>query len=67
MKQNTAISKQFTKPTVYIRTTSGTIFSADVLISGGQVIFQYNPGAPLDAFASKNFRKGATKYKECVI
>ena len=29
------------------RTTSGTIFSADLLISGGHVIFQYKPGAYL--------------------
>ena len=42
--QNSAISKHFTKPTVYIRTTSGTIFSADVCISGGHVIFQYKSG-----------------------
>ena len=46
-EQNTAISKHFTKPADYFRTTSGTIFSADVLISGGQVIFQYKPGAHL--------------------
>ena len=45
--QNTAISKHFTKPIVYTRTTSGTIFSADVWISGGQVIFQCKPGANL--------------------
>ena len=29
-EQNTATSKHFTKPVEYIRTTSGTIFSADV-------------------------------------
>ena len=38
--KNTAISKHFTKPTVYTHITSGTIFSADVWINGGQVIFQ---------------------------
>ena len=42
----------------YIRTTSGTIFSEDVQISGGQVIFQYKPGCiPLEAFGSKNQNK----------
>ena len=45
IKQNTAISKHFTH-SVY-RTTSGTIFSMDVWISGSQVIFQYKPGAYL--------------------
>ena len=36
-----------------ICTTSGTIFSADVLIGGGQVIFQYKTWCiPLEAFAS---------------
>ena len=35
------------KPTVYTRTTSGTILSADVWINGGQVIFQYKPCAYL--------------------
>ena len=45
---------------VYTRTTSGTIFSADVWISGYQVIFQYKPGAyiPLEVFASKNNKDG---------
>ena len=33
---------------MYTRTTSGTIFSADAWISGGQVIFRI----PLEAFAS---------------
>ena len=47
IKQNTAISKHFTKPKGYTRTTSGTIFRADVQISGGQVILQYKPGAYL--------------------
>ena len=43
---------------VYNRTTSGTIFSADVWISGGQVIFQYKPGCiHLEAFASKKLIK----------
>ena len=48
IKQNTAISKHFTQSIVYTRTTNGTIFSADVWISGGQVSFQYK------AFASKS-------------
>ena len=39
-EQNTAILKHFTKRAQYIHTTSGTIFSADVYISGDQVIFQ---------------------------
>ena len=44
IQNNTAISKHFTKstvydPPVYDRTTSGTIFSADVWINGGQLIF----------------------------
>ena len=47
IKQNTAISKHFTKPTVYTRTSSGTIFSADVWINDSQVFFQYKPGAYL--------------------
>ena len=46
-EQNTAISKHFTKPAEYTRTISGIIFSADVWISGGQVIFQCKPGAYL--------------------
>ena len=41
--QDTAISKHFTKSAEYSRTTSGTIFSADVGICGGQVIFQNKP------------------------
>ena len=41
------ISKHFTKPAQCICTTSGTIFRADVWINGGQVIFQYKPGAYL--------------------
>ena len=41
MKQNTAKAKHLTKPMVYTRTTSGTILSTDVWISGSQVIFQY--------------------------
>ena len=54
-EQYTAISKHFTKSAEYTRTTSGTIFSADVKISGSQVIFQYKPGCiPLEAVASKN-------------
>ena len=48
--QNTAKPKQFTNSTVNIRTTSGTIFSADVRIRGGQVIFQYKLGAYLLKF-----------------
>ena len=36
-EQNTAISKQFTKPAEYTHTTSGTILCADVWISGSQV------------------------------
>ena len=32
---------------LYTHTTSGTIFSANVLLSGSQVIFQYEPGAYL--------------------
>ena len=44
MKQNTAISNHFTKPTVFTRTISGTIFNTDVWINGGQVIFQFKPG-----------------------
>ena len=57
IKQNSAISKHFTKPHCvhsynqwnYFQcgTTSGTIFSADVWINGGQVNFQYKPGAYL--------------------
>ena len=47
MKQNTTISKHFTKPTVYTHTTTGTIFSADVWINDGQMIFQYKPGTYL--------------------
>ena len=48
------ISKLFTKPAEYTRTTSGTIFSANVWISGGQVIFQHKTWCiPLEAFASK--------------
>ena len=31
------ISKHFTEPMVYTRTTSGAIFSADVWIKGGEV------------------------------
>ena len=42
-EQNTAISKHFTKLGKYTSTTSGTIFSVDVLIRGGQVIFHYKP------------------------
>ena len=38
-EQNNAISKHFTRPMVYTRTNSGTIFSMDVWISGCQVIF----------------------------
>ena len=38
--QNTAITKHFTKATVYTRKPSGTIFCSDVWINGGQVIFQ---------------------------
>ena len=45
LNQNTAISKHFTQPTGYTRTSSGTIFRANVWISGGQVIFQYKHGA----------------------
>ena len=41
----TALSKYFTKSAEYTSTTSGTIFSVDVWISGSQVIFQYKPGA----------------------
>ena len=38
----------------YTRTTGGTIFSADVQISGGEVIFYYKPLCiPLEAKASK--------------
>ena len=41
----------------YTRTTSGTILSADVWISGGQVIFQYKTWyIHLEAFASKNLQ-----------
>ena len=60
---NTAISNHFTKPVAYIRKTSGTIFSTDVYISGGQVI-QYKHGCiPLEAFASnKNFRNGHLRF-----
>ena len=39
--------KAFYKTHVYTRTTSGTILSVDVWINGGQVIFQYKPGAYL--------------------
>ena len=39
--QNTAISKNFTKPEEDTRITGGTIFNADVWISGSQVIFYY--------------------------
>ena len=46
-EQNTAVSKHFIKSAEYTRTTCGTIFSANVWISGGQVIFQYKPGAYL--------------------
>ena len=44
-EQKNATSKQFTKKpqktAEYTRTTNGAIFSADVYISGGQVIFHY--------------------------
>ena len=46
-EQNTGISNHFTKFVEHTRTASGTIFSADVWISGGQVIFHYKPGAYL--------------------
>ena len=46
-EQNTAISRHLNKPAEVTRTTSGTIFSADVWISGGQVIFHYKPGGYL--------------------
>ena len=40
------------KPAEYTRTTSGTIFRADIWISGGQVIFHYKTWyIPLEAFA----------------
>ena len=35
----------FVKPMMYTRATIGTIFSAVVWINGGQVNFQYKPGA----------------------
>ena len=39
---------------VYTRTTTGTIFSADVWISGGQMFFSIQTWCiPLGAFASK--------------
>ena len=38
-EQNATISKHCTNSAEYTRTTSGTIFSAVVWISGGQVIF----------------------------
>ena len=37
--------KAFYKPMVYTHTTSGNIFSANVWISGSEVIFQYKPAA----------------------
>ena len=46
IKQNTAISKHFTKPKVYTRTTSRTIFSPDMDVAETWCI-------PLEAFASK--------------
>ena len=53
-KQNTAISKRFTKPAEYTRTTSGAIFIAYVWICGGQVIFHYKTWCiPFEAFPSK--------------
>ena len=59
-EQNTkmyCIIKAFYKTHGVTSTTSGTIFSADVWISGGQVIFQYRHGCiPLEAFASKKGR-----------
>ena len=54
--QNTAISKHFTKSAEDTDTTSGTIFSADVWISGRQVIFFLITNlahTPSEAFASK--------------
>ena len=54
-EQNTEISKHFTKSAEYTRTTSGTIFSTGVRLSGGQVFFSIQTWCiPLEAFASKN-------------
>ena len=61
-EQNTAISKHFTKPAEYIRKTSGTIFSADVQISGGQMIFQYKPGCILKMEGGKVHLKNLASY-----
>ena len=57
LKQNTAISKHFTKPTyVYTRTTSGTIFSADVCCVWRSGYFSIQTWCiPLETFASKNW------------
>ena len=40
-EKNTAISKHFTKPADYTRTTTESIFGADAWINGGQVSFCY--------------------------
>ena len=51
-EHNTAIYQHFT---TLRSTTFGTIFSADVWINGGQVIFHYKTWCILvEAFASKN-------------
>ena len=56
-EQNMAISRHFKKPAEYTRAMSGTIFSTDVLTSGGQVIFQYKTWCiPLEA---KTFYNGS--------
>ena len=39
-----------------MHTTSGVIFSADVWVSGGQVIFQYKPGS-----------KNTQKEQQCIF
>ena len=50
-----AISRHFIKPVEYTHTTSGTIFIADVWISGQVILTHYKTWRiPLGVFASKN-------------
>ena len=67
-EQNTELSKHFTIPAENTCTTSGTIFSADVWISGGRDFSIQTWCIPLEAFASKkSVRIGAERIYPFIV